>query len=184
MIFALLFFAISPHFLSQWGGIWGRGTGRVKRSVLFSSFLPLHLTDPLKSNSTMCCRGRERRGRGGISCSSSLCGCVWFGRLSGRQQRPRAPLVFHLLGLFLPPRCPAVGGEKLEAGLCLRQRATQTCWGWIEQQQLCGFLWTYSFMTLSSKPAAVPILLWSVYAFISSGSAGLILMAHLWPSSL
>lgn len=65
MIFALLFFAISPHFLSQWGGIWGRGTGRVKRSVPFSSFLPLHLTDPLKSNSTMCCRGRERRGRGG-----------------------------------------------------------------------------------------------------------------------
>lgn len=47
------------------GVIWGRGPGRVKISVLFYSFLPLHLTDPLKSNSTMCCRGRERRGRGG-----------------------------------------------------------------------------------------------------------------------
>lgn len=157
MIFPL-FLSCLLTFCHSGGVIWGRGPGRVKISVLFYSFLPLHLTDPLKSNSTMCCRGRERRGRGGpssssTSCSSSLSGCVGFGWLSDRRQRPRAPLVFLLPGLFFPPRCPTVGGETLEAGLCLRLRASQTCWGWIKQQQLCGFLWIYSFMTFSSKPS-------------------------------
>lgn len=64
MIFPL-FLSCLLTFCHSGGVIWGRGPGRVKISVLFYSFLPLHLTDPLKSNSTMCCRGRERRGRGG-----------------------------------------------------------------------------------------------------------------------
>lgn len=54
------------------------------------------MTDgPLKSNSTMCCRGRPWRGRdggerGGSSSSSFSSECVWFGSLSERQQRPQS----------------------------------------------------------------------------------------------
>lgn len=120
-------FVLFPHFFFVMDEVKrrGRGGSKVKRSVLFAFFLLPYDQAPLKSNSTMCCRGQGRRG-GEPLLLLLLVRLVWL------PLRAAAQAAELLLRLFFPPLCPRVGGEKLELPL----RHTETCCGSSKQQQL------------------------------------------------
>lgn len=121
----------------------------------------------------MCCRGRERRDRGGSSPPPPPPPSLGAFGLAGSQTggSGRELLVVPLPGLFFPPRCPAVGGEKLEAA-ALPPPASHRNLLWSEGEQRCRFPRDLLIHDFSLRTCGLLTLPWSVCALCRAGSDG------------
>ncbi len=86
------FFVLSSLLFLSWRGLpVGGGVVEGEEVCPFLFLSPPHMTNgPLKNNSTMCCHGQERRGRGDPLLLLLRLDEFWFGFLSEWQQRPQS----------------------------------------------------------------------------------------------